>query len=360
MLTSTISVTVSKEGPTSPCGEVSTLKNQVKKLEEELRLVHTNQFNIVKHLEKALDLARTWIDSSKWGPGPSPRTKSRVTRKHNLFLDNVLRKASELTETLTTTKISSDRYDNSDRCTHLAPPDLKLNSMRHRIPTRKTTVNKNSRRTSITESMPVTSSSRIIGVRKDKRRLGVFEEKDHHKSEQPTSVTKQISSPSRMGELTPECNSEVYDILSESIPGYVGSNMSIPSFVQAGPGHENYEVQEQKLNQKEREKEKIMHSKLYALANIENSVSNVLEPIERRSLVKLNEPKLVRMRFYGINEDEGELQSDFDWSSRIGEQEIRVSLLDDKEECSLRNSMQLTSSSKLLKRPVIISRSSFK
>jgi len=357
MLVSTRSITVSKEGPTTASGEVSTLKNQVKKLEEELRLVHMNQFNIVKHLETALELARTWIDSSKWGPGPSPRTKTRATRKQNLIIANVLRRASEFTETLTTTKSSSDH---GERSNYLCPPDLKLHSMRHRIPTRKTAVNKNSRRTSITESMPMTSSSRIIGVRKDKRRLGVGEEKDHHKSERPASVTKPISSPSRMGELTPDCNSEVYDIQSESIPGYVGSNISIPSFVQAGPGHENYDVQEQKFNQKEREKEKIRQAKLYALANIENSASNVLESIERRSLVKLKEPKLVRMRVYGINEDEGELQSDLDRGSRIAEQEIRMSLLDDKEECSLLSGMQLASASKLLKRPVIISRSSFK
>jgi len=358
MLTSTISVTVSKEGPTSPSGEVSTLKNQVKKLEEELRLVHMSHFNIVKHLEIALELARTWIDSSKWGPGPSPRTKSRVTRKQNVLLGNVLRKASELTETLSTTRSLPCRCE-----THLAPPDMKLHCMRHRIPKRKTTVNKNSRRTSITESMPVTCSSRIIGARKDKRRFGAGEEKDHHKSEQATLVMKPFSSPSRMGELTPECNSEVYDILSESIPGYIGPNMSMTSFVQAGPGHENYEAQEQKFNQKEREKEKIMHSKSYALANIENSVSNVLEPVERRSLVKLNDPKLVRMRVYGINEDEGELQSDLDCGSRMGEQEIRMSSLgsiDDKEEYSLLGGMQLHSSSRLLKRPVIISRSSFK
>jgi len=353
MLAISIPVTVSKEGPSSPSGEVSILKNKVKKLEEELRRVHMNHFSIVKHLETALELARTWIDSSKWGPGPTTRS-ARTTRKQNLFLANVLRKASELTETLTTnTKSKSGRVDYSDGHNRLMPPDSKFTGMRHGIPSMKNTVsNLNSRTTSISESMPVTSTSRIIGLRKEKRRLGVAEEWDPHKTEQLTSVMKKRSLPRRMGELTPDCNSEVGDILSESIPGNVDSKALMPSVIQPEPGQENKE-------EKEREKEKIMHSKSYQLANIENSVTKLLDSVERRSLVKRYESKVVRLRDYGMFANEGEMQSGLDWSSKIMEEEIRMSSLDDMREHSALSGTQLLSSSKLSKRS-IISRISFK
>jgi len=362
MMASTISPMVSKEGPSSPRGEVTTLKNKVKKLEEELRLVHINQFNIVKHLETALELAKSWIDSSKWGPGPSPGTKPRTTRKQPVFLANVLMRASELEvvrrpKKITRTKSCGDRDDQSDRNNHLTIPNLKSMNLRHRrIPSRRNTVNNIARRrSSIPEGMPMTRSSKLAGFRIEKGRWGVADAKDDYKSEvQLSSLRKQRNSPSRRGELTPDCNSEGHDIP----PSYIsaGACPSMSSYIWPGPGQENHDVQGLKFTWKEREKEKLLRSKSYPLTKTERTGSGVLVSVEPRSHVKPRLPKLSGLRDWSIYGDEGEFQS---WSSKIKEEDLRMSSLDDKDEHSFVLGAQFQSSPKLPSRPVI-SRSSFK
>jgi len=362
-MASTISLMVSKEGPSSPRGEVSTLRNKVKKLEEELRLVHINQFNIVKHLENALALAKTWIDSSKWGPGRSPQAKPRATRKQPVFLANVPMKASELEvvrrpiKKITRTKSCGDRGDQSDRNSHLAIPNLKSINLRHRrIPSRRNTVNNIvSRRDSIPEGMPMTWSSKLPGFRIEKIRSGVADEKDDYKSEvQLSSLKKQKNSPSRRGELTPD--SEGFDIPPEYISGCAGACLSTSSYIWPGPGQETHDVQGLKFTWKDRDKEKILRSKSYPLSKIESTGSGVLVSVEPKSLVKPKPPKLSGLCDYSVYGDEGEFQS---WSSRIKEEDFRMSSLDDIDEHSFVRGMQIQSHPALPSRAVT-SRSSFK
>jgi len=364
-MASTISLMVSKEGPSSPRGEVATLKNKVKKLEEELRLVHINQFNIMKHLETALELAKTWIDSSKWGLGPSPRAKPRATKKQPVFLANVLMKASEVEvvrrpiKKITRTKSCGDRDDQSDQNNHLAIPNLKSMNLRHRrIPSRRNTVNNIARRRrSIPEGMPMRRSSKLAGFRMEKVRWGVADEKDDYKSEvQLSSLRKQRNSPSRRGELTPDCNSEGYDIQPEFIAGIAGACPSMSSYIWPGPGQENHDVQGLQFTWKEREKNKLLRSKSYPLTKIESTGSGVLVSVEPSSHVKPKQPKLSGLRDWSIYGDEGEFQS---WSSRIKEEDLRMSSLDDKDEHSFVRDIQFQSPPKLPSRTVI-SRSSFK